>query len=56
MNLLKIFTLGTRFSDFVHKIQQENTPKSMYISNTEKSNVSFDFNTLDILRNQSIGN
>ena len=56
MNMLKIFTLGTRFSDFIHKIQQDNTPKQMYITNTEKSNVSFNFdNTLEALSNQLIG-
>jgi len=54
--MLKIFTLGTRFSDLVHKIQQEDTPKKVYISNVEKSNIPLDFNTLDILTNQSIGN
>ncbi|OUM62115.1 hypothetical protein PIROE2DRAFT_62115, partial [Piromyces sp. E2] len=56
LNMLKIFTLGTRFSDLVHKIQQEDTPKKLYISNVEKPNIPLDFNTLDILTNQSIVN
>eukprot|EP00833_Pecoramyces_ruminatium_P000413 jgi/Orpsp1_1/1174445/evm.model.c7180000050129.1 len=56
MNMLKIFTLGTRFSDLVHKIQQEDTLKKLYISSSERENVSLNFNALETLTNQSVVN
>jgi len=56
MNMLKIFTLGTRFSDFVHKIQQENLQKKLYISNSNKTDIPLNFNTIETLTNQSVVN
>jgi len=53
--MLKIFTLGTRFSDFVHKIQQENLQKKLYISNSNKTDIPLNFNTIETLTNQSVG-